>query len=404
MQAETDTLSTKPASTFRTLLPIIAALFVGFLMVGMPLPVIPLHVYSVLGFGHVAVGVMVGAQFVASLLSRPLAGAIADSRGAKFAVVGGFGSAAIAGLLYLASLPLIHWPFVSYGVLMLGRAFLGCAESLVATGSLAWGVGRAGPARAGAVMVWVGNAIFAAWGLGAPIGSALYGRWGLAGVGIAATLVAMAAMLVLRPVPNIVPPARARAGFMAMMRKVAWPGAGLALASTGFGSITAFVALYFAARQWGGAAYAFSAFGLAFIGARLLFGGLPDRIGGARVARVAVAVGVLGAVAIALAPVPAVAFVGAALVGAGYSLAFPAFGVEAVRRAPPESRGMAMGAYVLFLDIALGLWGPVAGYVAGVWNLATVYGLAAVVMAGGVLVAQRLLMQDRIADARATSP
>ena len=53
--------------------------------------------------------------------------------------------------------------------------------------------------------------------------------------------------------------------------------------SVGSGTITAFVALLYVARQWAHPALAFTAFGIAFIVARLRFGELPDRIGGARV-------------------------------------------------------------------------------------------------------------------------
>src|SRR6185312_12501452 len=140
--------------------PIVVAIFIGFLMTGLPIAVIPLQVSHALGFGPVVVGAIVGAQFVASLASRPLAGRLSDGRGAKVAVVTGFTSAAVAGALYIVSLLFTGIPLVA----------LGAAESLVATGSLAWGVARLGPARAGIVMVWVGNAIFAALAIGAPLG------------------------------------------------------------------------------------------------------------------------------------------------------------------------------------------------------------------------------------------
>lgn len=55
---------------------------------------------------------------------------------------------------------------------------------------------------------------------------------------------------------------------------------------------------------------------------------------------------------------------GALLTGFGYSLVYPGFGVEAVRRAPPESRGLAMGSYTAFLDLALGLSSPALGFLA----------------------------------------
>jgi predicted MFS family arabinose efflux permease len=81
-----------------------------------------------------------------------------------------------------------------------------------------------------------------------------------------------------------------------------------------------------------------------------------------------------------------VAYLGAAFTGFGYSLAFPGFGVEAVRRAPPQSRGLAMGAYVAFLDISLGITSPLAGVLAGGWGIGAVYlgGAIAVALSFGV--------------------
>jgi hypothetical protein len=86
------------------------------------------------------------------------------------------------------------------------------------------------------------------------------------------------------------------------------------------------------------------------------------------------------------------AYAGAALTGFGYSLAFPSFGVEAVRRAPPQSRGVAMGAYVAFLDISLGSTGPAAGAIANATSVSTVYLAGAVTVAASALVATYLLV------------
>ena len=66
-----------------------------------------------------------------------------------------------------------------------------------------------------------------------------------------------------------------------------------------------------------------------------------------------------------LASGPVMAAAGAALTGFGYSLVYPGLGVEAVRRAPPESRGLAMGIYTAFLDVALGFGSPALGLIAG---------------------------------------
>ena len=105
-------------------------------------------------------------------------------------------------------------------------------------------------------------------------------------------------------------------------------------------------------------------------------GHLPDLLGGARVAAVAVAVEALGQLLIWGAPGALLACVGAALTGAGYALAFQGFGVESVRRAPPQSRGAAMGGYVVFQDFSMALAGPLGGW------LAVHSGLGAVFLAG----------------------
>jgi MFS family permease len=67
--------------------------------------VLPLHVHQDLGLGTFVVGLVAGAQFAASLLSRFWAGNYADSRGAKRALITGLLVAAAAGLLYSLTLP-----------------------------------------------------------------------------------------------------------------------------------------------------------------------------------------------------------------------------------------------------------------------------------------------------------
>jgi MFS family permease len=339
------------------------------------------------------VGIVIGSQFAAALLSRAWAGTLADARGAKRAVVAGFAVAAFSGVAFLVSLAFSGEPAASTGVLLAGRVLLGCAESLVVTGALSWGVGLVGPQNAGKVMAWVGIAMYGAYAFGAPAGVAVYGRWQFAGIAVATTLIPLAALALIVAVRPVAPTAGRRVPFYKVLGAVWVPGLGLALSSVGFGVITAFVALLFAAREWGNASLAFTAFGLAFIVARLLFGHLPDKLGGARVALVCVLIEAVGQLLIWGAGSAPMAYAGAALTGFGYSLAFPGFGVEAVRRAPPQSRGVAMGAYVAFLDISLGIAGPAAGAVATAWGVGTVYLVGAAAVACSLPVAVQLLRE-----------
>src|SRR5437588_2971047 len=69
----------------------------------------------------------------------------------------------------------------------------------------------------------------------------------------------------------------------------------------------------------------------------------------------------------------------------------PGLGVEAVRRAPPQSRGLAMGAYTVFLDVALGFGSPALGLLAGWKGLGSVFLASAIVVLGAAGVAAWLL-------------
>lgn len=382
------------------LAPITLAVFVAFLTIGLQLPVLPLHLKDALGMNATVVGVVVGAQFAAALLSRAWAGNYADLRGAKRAVMAGFITAALSGLVYLVSLAVLGRPDWSVAVLLLGRVVLALGESLMVTGAMSWGIGLVGPQHGGKVMAWLGIALYAAFGAGAPLGVAISQAYGFAGISLASVGLPLAALLLIAPLRAIAPSAHRRTPFYQVLGAVWRPGLGLAFSSVGFGVITAFIALLFAARAWGNAALAFSAFGAAFILARLLFAHLPDKLGGARVALVCVLIEAAGQLLIWQAGAAHWAYLGAALTGFGYSLAFPGFGVEAMRRAPPQTRGLAMGAYVAFLDLSLGITSPLAGALAQAWGVEVVYLLGAVMVALAALVALGLMRTSPQSAAR----
>jgi MFS family permease len=390
--------SSPPASpavenTFLKMLPITLAVFVGFVTFGLALPVLPLHLHYTLDMSPVVVGVTIGCQFAAALLSRAWSGGLADTRGGKRTMLLGLPVAAFAGIAYLSSLALIATPTASLGLLLLGRILLGCGESLIITGALSWGLGLVGARNAGKVMAWIGMAMYGAFAAGAPLGTFIYGRYDFIGIAFATIVIPLLALgLIIPAVPVAVNAAAKRLPFYKVLGTVWVPGLGMGLCCVGFGVITTFMALLFAARNWGSASLAFTAFGAAFIGARLFFAHLPDKIGGAKIALVCVVIEAAGQLLIWQANGVAIAYAGAALTGFGYSLAFPGFGVEAVRRAPPQSRGAAMGAFVAFFDIAIGITGPAAGAIAGAAGVNAVYLAGACAVALSTFVAGYLLV------------
>jgi MFS family permease len=375
------------------LLPIMAVVFVVYLVIGLAMPVLPLYVHQDLGLGTVVVGLVAGSQFGAALLSRPWAGAYADRRGAKRAVVAGLLVAVATGLSYLLSLRFAATPGISVAVLIAGRALLGVGESFVITGALSWGLARLGARHTGKVMSWIGTALYAAYAVGAPAGTALYAGRGFGAVALATALIPLAALALVAPLRAVPPRPQARASLLRVAGAVWVPGLALAVSGVGFAAVTTFVALLFAANGWQPAWLAFTALSVAFMAGRLLLGHLPDRIGGARVALACVLVEAAGQALIWLAPSYAVALLGVTLTGLGYSLVYPGLGVEAIRRVPPGSRGLAMGAYTAFLDLSLGLSSPALGLVASGAGLSAVFGASALVVLASAAITARLLQR-----------
>ncbi|ASL41409.1 MFS transporter [Acetobacter sp. DmW_125133] len=348
----------------RRLLPFAMMVFLGYLTVGLPLAVLPVHVHDRLGFGPVMVGWVMASQSIATLLTRQFGGVVTDTRGPRPAVLIGMLLCSLAALVYGASVWGDCSPEIALGLLFVGRAVLGLGESLLITGALTWCIGMVGPRYAGRAMVWVGIAMFGAIGGGAPLGSVLLKQGGFGAMALAAAILPLLACLLMKGIEPLPLHCGRRLGFFKVVGLI-WPyGTGLALSTIGFGTMFAFLGLDYAGHHWTGASLGLTSFGASYVAARLIFGGLPDQLGGLRVAQVTIPLQIVGLVILWLAPHPWIALAGCAILGAGYSLTFPALGVEAVRHLPPQNRGAAMGAYVAFVDIGLGLAGPLAGTVA----------------------------------------
>jgi MFS family permease len=373
------------------LMPVIMLTFIVFMVTGLAMPVLPLHVHDGLRMGTVMVGLVTSAQFAAALVSRLWSGQLSDTHGAKQAVVTGMLTAVAAGFLYFLSLRYTSAPKLSAAILLAGRALLGGAESFVITGALSWGLALAGPRNTGKAIAWIGMAMYVAFAIGAPLGTALYSHYGFVAIALATAAFPLAGLLLAKPLRAIAPSsAQARPSFTRVVGAIWLPGIGLALASLGFGAITTFIALLYSVRGWNAAWLAFSGFSGAFVIARLFFGHLPDTLGGARVALVCLVIEAAGQALIWLSPAPTFALAGAVLTGFGYSLVYPGLGIEVVRVVSPESRGLAMGAFTAFLDLALGVSGPMLGLIASGAGIASVFLVSAMMVLGATVIALHL--------------
>ncbi|WP_199499949.1 arabinose transporter [Methylovirgula sp. 4M-Z18] len=391
------------APTDKSLLSFMASVFTVFLITGAALPALPLHIHDHLGFGPFMIGLVSGAQFAASLISRLWSGTVADRHGPKRAVTAGLVMAALAGLFCLLSLLAVGNPALSVEILLAGRALLGGAESFIMTGAQSWCLALAGPGNAGKIIAWIGTAMFLALAAGAPLGSYLYATWGFASIGLATSIGAVATLALVAPIPAVKPAPQGEKAIARVLKAVWLPGLGMAFAGIGYGTMTAFAVLLFVQRGWQPAWLSFTAFAVALMVARVFFGPLPDRLGGARTAMIFVVIHSVGMALIWSSPFAWLGFVGAALAGFGYALVYPGFGMEAIARAPAESRGLAMGVYTAFIDLSLGILAPLLGLVANAAGLGSIFLINALLALCAVPIALRLRFHQQPEPERVSS-
>lgn len=239
--------------------------------------------------------------------------------------------------------------------------------------------------------------------LGAPLGVAFYALGGLYGLSITIMAVALLAILFALPRPKVKASKGKPLPFRAVLGRV-WPyGMALALATTGFGVIATFITLFYDAKGWDGAAFALTLFSCAFVGARLLFPNGINRLGGLNVAMICFAIEIVGLLLTGIAMVPWVAKVGVFLAGAGFSLVFPALGVVAVKAVPQQNQGAALATYTVFMDMSLGITGPLAGLVMAWAGVPVIYLAAAGLVVIALLLTWRLKKWPPVQAPEATS-
>ena len=391
--------SSDPGSgAVRSILGYVYFTFVCYLSIGLPLAVLPAFVHLRMGMHAALAGLVISIQYVATFLSRPWAGRISDHAGARVSVLWGMAACTLSGLLLLAAVALHFSPSLTFAALIASRLVLGVGESLGSTGATLWGITSAGPQHTAKVISYNGVATYGGLALGAPLGVILDTHLGLASLGwLTVVVCSVSFVFALRKNPVPITPGE-HLPFRDVLGRVAPHGMALALGGIGYSVLATFVTLYYLSRHWdpNGAALCLTAFGVAFITARLLFIQAINRFGGFAVCIVCMSVESVGVVLMWSAGSPWMASCGAALTGFGFSLVFPALGVEAVKRVPMQNRGTALGVFTGFSDVSFFLVGPIAGAVIGAWGYrsAFLFALASVLSALCIVLVLRQMQKD----------
>lgn len=363
----------QPASIKRLLTPIVITVLTVYLTIGVSLGALPGFIKQVLKFGDLTVGVILGIQALATLLTRAYSGKVTDTLGSQTSTQRGIMLVLLAGIFYMAAGMATAIPVLALCLLAISRIIHGIAESLLVTGALTWGIGLVGQQNTGKVMTWNGIAMYAGIAIGAPCSLWLI----QSGTILAFSTIPLLSLISWFSTKGLtvvkVDGTHIRTPFYKVIGKVSTQGLALAFSSIAFAGIASFISLLFTKNNWHGASLAFFCFGGSYILTRVFFSAYPDRFGGFRVAIVSVIIEIIGQLCIGFSTTGWVAIAGCTLTGTGFSLVFPSLGVLAIKKVSPQMRGTALGAFAAFFDLALGIAGPVAGLIAGWFSYQAIY-------------------------------
>jgi MFS family permease len=363
------------------IIPAVAFTFVAYLCIGVFLATLPSFVHQQLHLSAVLAGLFVSLQYIATFATRSYAGRMADTIGPRQTVRKALVFCGASGVFMALAGSLQRRFWLAIAAIVLSRLALGIGESLAAVGAIMWGIGRVGTVHTARVIAWNGVATYVPIALGAPVGILIASKAGISALGLFVIVVCVVAFAAATNMASTKAPEGELAPIRHILPRVSPYGLALALGGMGFGVIAAFITLYFAHQNWAGAALSLTIYGLSFVTARLLFAGLIDRFGGFPIAVVSFAIEAIGLGLLAMNHSRELAYIGCGLTGLGFSLVFPALGVEVAETFPISSRGSVLAVYSAFVDLSLFLTGPIAGLVISLWGYPAIFlGVAALVL------------------------
>lgn len=335
--------------------------FAFFVFVGMMNPVLPLFIERGLGGGGVAIGAQVAAFSLAAIVIRPVIGPVGDRAGRRVLML--VGSAIAAG----STLALVVADSL---VVLLGlRALTGVGEAALFVGAATLIADLSPPHRRAESASYFSVAVFAGLGIGPVVGEALLGADRFDRTFVVATAFALVAGVIAISAPQGRPSSTAAASdrpTLSAWRRLVHPaavGPGVVLAS-GVAALTTFfifVPTYVDDLGMGGASGVFLAYSVISLAIRIGFATLPERLGVARSAGLALALLAVGGAAAALWASPTGLYAGTVLMAVGGAFLYPSLMAAAVAAVADTERSQVISSFTMFFEVGAMVGGLVLG-------------------------------------------
>lgn len=352
--------------------------FVGYFIIGLSLSVLPIFISKSLGFSLLVAGLVISLQYISTFFLRAYSGKMIDGKGPKPAVLLSMIGFSATGIFLIIAYYFKLSPILSLGFLIITRLLTGCAEGLVGASPINWAIMALGEKHTAKIISYNGVACYGALAIGASLGIVIEQKFSLYGIGILSILLGIIGYLFAKTKDNKTNNNQKETqSFWKVLGKVAPFGVCLALGGIGFASISTFITLYYNHFHWNNGALCLSIFGGLFVAGRLVFSNVINNYGGIKVAIACLFVETIGILIIAFATNAQMALIGAGVTGLGFSLIFPALGVMAIKSVAPSNQGSALAGYGLFIDISLGVAGPIIGSVADFFGMRFIFPFSA---------------------------
>lgn len=338
-------------------------IFLGFQMT---LPTIPLFVEK-LGGNDQLIGVVVGIFTFSSLLLRPIAGKVLETKGRRFVYATGLS----IFVLSVGSYGLIHSLFFLFFMRMIQG--IGWGFSTTASGTIATDLIPAH--RRGEGMGYYGLAGNIALAFGPTLGLALAGTISFAQLFLICSLLGLISLILSSFIRyKKVEPVKIASTKWDFFEKTAIPPSLLLFFVTvTFGGMAAFLPIYTTVEGISGIQWFFLLYALALLVSRAFAGKLYDQKGHQAVYIPGTTLIIIAMILLAWLPNSYVLYMAGLLYGLGFGTIQPALQAWSVKESPPHRRGMANATFFSFFDLGVGVGAICFGQLAHAFGYSSIY-------------------------------
>lgn len=334
----------------------------GYFAIGSTIAVVPAYVRQQLHGDAFIAGMIVTVGFLATMVTRPFAGRMADEGKGLWMLRGGALLAALGGIGHMLA--------PTSGSLVVARLCLGCGEGALFTAAIGMVLASTPAEQRGRIAGRFGLSMWGGLTGGPIVGVLLQSASGFRGVWIVASVLPLISCALLFG-PGA---AHLRTGKQSAQRRVEprrriprstlLLGSSYAFASLGYGAFAACAAMRFAVLSVPGSQQLLAAFGALFLLTRLIGSPLVDRYGAARMLMIALSMETAGMAGLSVAHDLPTAVIATAVASVGLSLVYPCYIALVTGATLASERVAAVGVVISAWDLGVALGGPLAGLLA----------------------------------------